>query len=336
MNPLRVVKTEIIKHLTGMSTSHIQNNLIRHDDGDHDLSFLTTLNIWRNYLPDLNDEHSNTCSNNILLYRKNDPNTIDQSLDRLKVASRDWEFQIYAADFNENENRCLIYLDRSRTYRLFIDEILNNNHYGMCNKFTEETICMELETTSDLYITEYRMQLVAQVIKNLISYSKFVLVTDSAVAKHKLYLTTKSNGTKNQNRTGWITVVCGVVLDKRLNKTSTMSTAEYLSQRHSQLYITSIHKYGSKVKDDEAFQRLMQILGNGAATFDLLEVKFTSHIRADNFSTKAFILYNSARLETLMHNFKAKIQEGYYPPLPHFDDIDLELLREEVCIKFPF
>ncbi|CAO1405054.1 unnamed protein product [Diamesa serratosioi] len=330
MNPLRVVKTEIIKHLTGKSTSHIQNNLIRHDSGDHDLSFLTTLNIWKNYLPDLNDEKSNNCSNNILLYRGIDPKTtIDQALDRLKVASRDWEFHIYAADYNENENRCLIYLDRSRTYRVFIDEILNNDHYAMCNKFTEETIYVECEPKPDFYVTEYRMQLVAQVMKNIISYSKFVLVTNPAVAKHKLYLTTKSNSAKNETRSGWVTVVCGVVLDKRTNKTSTMETSEYLNQRYSQMYLTAIHKYGKNVRDDEAFKTLMNILATGLAAIDLLEVKCTSHIRATNVSTKAFILYNSARLETLMHNFKVKIQDGYYPPLPHFDDIDLELLREE-------
>lgn len=334
MNPLRVVKNEIIKHLTRQSTSHTkQNNLIRHDSGDHDLSFLTTLNIWRNYLPELNNENSSTYSNNILLYRANDLLvTVDQALESLKIASKDWEFQIYAADFNENENRCLIYLDRSRCYRLFIDEILNNDHYGMCNKFTEETICLELETTSDLYVTEYRMQLVALVIRNLISYSKFVLVTNPDNAKHKIYLTTKSNcGRDNQDRTGWSRVVCGVVLDKKNHKASTISTAEYLSQRHAQMYLTSIHKYGVKVKDDEALKTLMQILGNGAGTFDLLEVKFTSHICADNVSSKAFILYNSARLETLIHNFIEKTEEGYYPPLPPFEEVDMDLIREEVC-----
>lgn len=333
MNPLRVVKNEIIKHLTGRSISHVQNNLIRHDSGDHDLCFLTTLNIWKNYLPELKNENSSTYSNNILFYRANDPSiTIDQALECLKIASRDWEFQIYAADYNENENKCLIYLDRSRTYRLFIDEILNNDHYGMCNKFTEETICMEVETSSDLYITEYRMQLVALVMKNLIAYSKYVLVTNSATSKHKLYLTTKSNSGKDENRNGWTRVVCGVVSDKRTRKASTMSTSEYLDQRHSQLYLTSIHKYGALVKDDDAFKKLMHILGNSAATFDLLEVKFTSNVCGDNFSSTPFLLYNSARLETLLHNFKAHSQEGYYPTLPPFEEIDMELLREEVCL----
>ncbi|CAO1390854.1 unnamed protein product [Diamesa hyperborea] len=330
MNPLRVVKTEIIKYLTGKSTSHVQNNLIRHDSGDHDLCFLTTLNNWKNYLPELEDEKSSTLSKNILLYRANDPLiTVDQALESLKLASKEWEFHIYAADYIEKENKCLIYLDRSRTYRLFIDEILNNDHYGMCNKFTEETICMEVETSSDLFITEYRMQLVALVMKNLIAYSKYVLVTNPDAAKHKLYLTTKSNSGKDENRNGWTRVVCGVVSDKRSRKASTMSTSEFLDQRHSQLYLTSIHKYGAKVKDDEAFKKLMHILGNSAATFDLLEVKFTSPICGDNFSSKPFLLYNSARLETLLHNFEEQSQEGYYPPLPPFDEIDMELLKEE-------
>lgn len=100
------------------------------------------------------------------------------------------------------------------------------------------------------------------------------------------------------------------------------------------------HKYGLRVKNERVFIDLIEKLGNYAVTVDLLEVKVTSPVGLNwnalgNGSSKgaSFILYNSARLESLMDNFDSKVQDGYYPPLPKFEDIDINLLKEEVCFK---
>lgn len=44
----------------------------------------------------------------------------------------------------------------------------------------------------------------------------------------------------------------------------------------------------------------------------------------------AFILYNSARLESLLRRFDEKVDNGDYEGLPPIDSIDFTLLDEEV------
>lgn len=84
-----------------------------------------------------------------------------------------------------------------------------------------------------------------------------------------------------------------------------------------------------------------QKLGTAIVTFDLLKIK---HFNAINFDKRmtptptikgaAFILYNVARLQTLLASFDCQIKKGFYTPLPDFEQIDFGLLKEEVRICF--
>lgn len=88
------------------------------------------------------------------------------------------------------------------------------------------------------------------------------------------------------------------------------------------------------IKDSDVIEKCQQ-LGAAIVTYDLLKVK---HFNAIDFeklmsapSGAAFILYNTARLQTLLASFDHHVQSGYYDTLPAFDDIDFSLLKEEVC-----
>lgn len=79
-------------------------------------------------------------------------------------------------------------------------------------------------------------------------------------------------------------------------------------------------------------------LGTAIVSFDLLKVK---HFNAIDFEKvmeitstvkgAAFILYNVARLQTLLASFDHQVSTGVYDPLPDFNQIDFGLLKEEVC-----
>lgn len=77
------------------------------------------------------------------------------------------------------------------------------------------------------------------------------------------------------------------------------------------------------------FLALVDRLGNYAAVLDLLEVKQSSALALKSDVQQAFILYNSARMETLMKKFESKVSQGYYETLPEVGDVDLSLLKEE-------
>ena len=59
----------------------------------------------------------------------------------------------------------------------------------------------------------------------------------------------------------------------------------------------------------------------------MVEVKHSSVLKLFQNPKQAFILYNSARIETLLTSFQRMVNENYYPEL---GEVNLELLTELV------
>lgn len=84
-----------------------------------------------------------------------------------------------------------------------------------------------------------------------------------------------------------------------------------------------------------------QKLGTAIVTFDMLKIKHYNAIDFEKMMTAttttikgaAFILYNFARLQTLLTSFDSQVSRGFYDPLPEYDNIDFGLLKEEVCAQ---
>lgn len=95
-------------------------------------------------------------------------------------------------------------------------------------------------------------------------------------------------------------------------------------------------KYGSN-KENAVIDKCRK-LGAAVVIFDLLKVKHYNAIdleklmKATSPTIKgaAFILYNVARLQTLLATFEQQVMKGFYAPLPEFDQIDFGLLKTEV------
>lgn len=100
------------------------------------------------------------------------------------------------------------------------------------------------------------------------------------------------------------------------------------------------HKYGLRVAQEKVLIDLVNELGKAAVTVDLLEVKHSSPVGLSTIvghsSSKgaAFILYNSARLETLFRTYNQKVESGYYEKLPEFNEESVCRLKEEVNFSF--
>lgn len=128
----------------------------------------------------------------------------------------------------------------------------------------------------------------------------------------------------------------GSCFDSETKKPFPLSYLEYLAKRSTDMQLIAQHKYGMRVQNEKYLRDLVETLGAAAVVVDLLEAKTSgpvylaakSNIVA-NTSSKgaAFILYNSARIETLFRVFNERVQSGYYPPLPA--TIDYALLKQE-------
>ncbi|RUS88650.1 hypothetical protein EGW08_003609 [Elysia chlorotica] len=71
----------------------------------------------------------------------------------------------------------------------------------------------------------------------------------------------------------------------------------------------------------------IDILGNACG--NPLTLENTASDRGAESRLGAFILYNTARLSTLLQKFDQAVEGGFYPALPPVDQIDWALLREE-------
>jgi hypothetical protein len=301
-----------------------------------DLCFPTNIQMWRKYL-----EHKIGDTVNILKYKRNHL-TIDEILKDLVQLSASWEVSIRSADFLND--KCVLYLDRQKLFRNLIPVILEDpEDYGKESVGDVQSVYMKLDEIGESpTVTEYRTQLVLNVLKNLLIYSRYSSMDNPEKADHHFLISSKSNKKKEDiTSEPYKLILCGVVTDpKNGNKLAEITAEEYTKKRANDVNLMAQHKYGLRVKNEKMFVDLIERLGRYAVTVDFLEVKVSSPVGLNTSSTggmgkgASFILYNSARLETLIDNFDQKVRDGYYPALPEFESIDIDLLKEEVFGDF--
>lgn len=330
MSLLYLFCDEVTKYLSRTDGNvAVLKNLIKLQEREcFDFQIPASLHIWKNYL-NLNENDVENYHDSILLYSIHSTNEGDSrvSIDVLKKESKKWTFTIENVEVKDNRWILLI-INRPSSFSRILKEILRNPNYGKAEKLETETISIESEAGDDdtSTVTQFRVHLVNNIVKNLTTYSKFVSV-DAALATHKILVTSKSNLGRNEDQTR-VLLTCGAVLDPLTKKISNMSAQEYVKQRTDEMHLMSIHKYGIRVKSDEALGNLMARLGRNVATLDFLEVKTASSMFLNPDPKQSFILYNSARIETLMKKFDKKVEEGYYETISDVE-IDTSLLKEE-------
>lgn len=308
-----------------------------HDTGDFDFSFPTSCKIWDIYLRNSNINDDKT-QDNILRFATEDYESDNEELLRkLKEISSNFIFAIETLELKNY--RCSLTLQRDQVYKNFLTNFTSS--YGKRKKTEDETVHIEVDT-GDECITQYRVNLIGKVLQNLIGFSRYFSVNDPSIAKYKILVTSKSNFPKDDERSARTKIICGTVLDPVEKKASKTSSVDYIKKRSDDMHLISIHKYGVRAKNSEEFVKLVDKLGISAVTLELLEVRPPSPLTLNPDLKQAFILYNSARLETLMEKFESKVEEGYYQPLPDIADIDTKLLKEneewnlmKILLTFP-
>lgn len=133
------------------------------------------------------------------------------------------------------EERVLIFLNRPFVFATLIEILGQGTDYGKERKTTEcvsvvRGVAFGLAEESQRTITEYRCQLIEDVLHNLIGYSRYQLVDkessdDNALVKLSVSFKScvKNNDDPHTN------VLCGVVRDGNgQHKMSFMTTAEYI------------------------------------------------------------------------------------------------------------
>lgn len=327
MNLLQVFINSLIQYLSKLNGKSTKLIKFVETGQEYDFSFPTSLKIWKNQIEGFTYNEIDTFQDNIMFYSLGRiPDKFDEVENSLKHESLNWIFHIESVKLVNN--RCYLNLSRAHAFETCLMKI--DETYGKCEKDELDTVNIEVENQGDSSVTQHRVITIANVISNLIEFSKFIQVKDPSIAKYKVFITSKSNPKKNEeSRNDRQLIICGPVLDTKDNKVSSKTAQDLIQLRMNDMHLIAIHKYGIRVKDDESFNKLVQILGENATKLDMLEVRHSSALKLSSDPKKAFILYNSARLETLIEKFHQKQNEGYYGKLPNLEDIDIKLLKEE-------
>ncbi|XP_047116480.1 DALR anticodon-binding domain-containing protein 3 isoform X3 [Schistocerca piceifrons] len=134
-------------------------------------------------------------------------------------------------------------------------------------------------------------------------------------------------------------VICGAVVNaKSRTKETDMLAKEYLRLRENDMRTAALHKYGTAVEDDVKWNSLISSLGEAAVKMELLKVKPSQTVslslesdykvsweRSSKGAT--FVLYNYARITSILKQFHEKEEKKLYPTLLTLDEIDFASLK---------
>lgn len=228
MDNLTKLIDNLYKFLTDNDKFSEKCNLIKkHSDNlnlQGDFNYSIKIHFWQKFLKSKKIEEN---IDNILNLRSPGKSK-EEVLEDLVTESQKWELQITKTVLVDD--RCLIFLERSKTIKFLLHSILTNeDSVGKQSKSEEHTISLQLQQNEIKTITELRAELVYNVTKNLIEYSQYSLSDTDESAHHKLLITTKSNFSKTEtDLIGKKKILCGVVLDSKIgSKVAEISAAEY-------------------------------------------------------------------------------------------------------------
>ncbi|KAG5680735.1 hypothetical protein PVAND_010225 [Polypedilum vanderplanki] len=335
MKLVATFKRQLLNYL--FSTSNVDDNLISFETNSKcDFTFVRNYYIWCQHLD--NEIDKDTLNNDDILFIATGKSNVNEAIEALIKESENWVFKIERVDYCEK--KYFIQLHRSTSLKIALEEA-NSFDFSNVEKDDCETISIESEEcdNGNLTITNFRLEVFESVLKNIIVHeTKYVYVNDSSIAKHKLRLSSVSNIKTNkvkeedeetEQSKQYVTVLCNSVLGTN-NKKSEESAFDYFTRRRNDMHLIAIHKYGIRAKDDQDFVKMIEKLGRAAANLDMVEVKHSHALKLNSSSKQPFILYNSARLETLLANFDEKVKEGYYEEINALAEIDVSLLSEDL------
>ncbi|XP_037026195.1 DALR anticodon-binding domain-containing protein 3 [Bradysia coprophila] len=319
---------EIFHYFINDPCKYTTNNVIKRHTKNlsefGDYSFPINTQNWAQFLPPL--QHLSV--DNIFDYRQRCDDKFESITDHIKdfvQNSRKWTLQIEQAVINDT--RCAIFLNRYSAFQLTLTTVLNNPNYGCYEgDQTYAVVRNDTDPGDKEPLTKYRCRVIQNVIVNLTKHLK-------GSTQKSLYVTHKS--TDSGAPQGSTKILVGNVTSTD-NKVLNVDATDYIQKRSVDMQLMAQHKYGLRVKNELFFQNLINSLGKAAVTIDLLEVRPSGSLKLNMSGCStgrskgaSFILYNSARIETLLKKYDHGVATKFYPETPPLDRVDLALLKEE-------
>lgn len=304
-----------------------------------DFSFPIKINAWQRYI----SQNEINVDNIFLLNRKppDEGKVLEAKKNALIECSQQWTLAISRLEIYED--MCVVFLKREKCFQTIFNSSVKD--YSM-NKNPQNPILIKLDGNDyklteleyeNLTINEFRVKIAKDIAENMMNTWTFSNKSKLNGNSNRQTILLTISGKPPQLPAAMQFIKIGPVLDPETKKLSSQKYSEYLTKRKNDMQLISQHKYGLRVKEQKFFVDLISQLGRAATIIDLAEVKVTSPVvligrNPIHNSSKgvAFILYNSARIETLYKKYHDRIENKYYPHCEFIpDNMDWHLLSEE-------
>ncbi|XP_049872755.1 DALR anticodon-binding domain-containing protein 3 [Pectinophora gossypiella] len=320
-NALEIFSGKVFEFIT--NENRIKRDLLVKKHSEHlqvlgDFSFPNTLKSWRGVLN--STRVTNECDNNLL-------KSIGKKPEVLVEESQKWVLKV--KNVKEVNDRIHLFLVRPIAIRVGLTDGLKNK-YLISQKIDEGTSKVQLDPLCEdtKCITSLRLKHLTKSIQNL-----YTLSEECGEKAPSIVVSSKSTSRSDDGQM----ILCGTVLNSKTGVKECAVTADnFIKLRQNEMTLIAQHKYGVRVSTDTKWKEFIAHLGESAVVFELLQTKPSSavkinfdHSASGSSKGAAFILYNCARLETIIKTYNDKVDEGIYPPLSDFESIDFSLLTQE-------
>ncbi|XP_017074442.1 uncharacterized protein LOC108110071 [Drosophila eugracilis] len=256
--------------------------------------------------------------------------------------SNEWIFPISEISILHKE-RYFLFFQRRPIIAYVLKSVLSpNENYGRPLKTEHSpTIYLNFQANSGATdgsqeLRQYRLQQLYNILLRLVDYSSWRLVDSNNRKKDTLCVSVEAQKCfQKEEPKDHVCIVSGPVLEPVKKTATTLTFDQYLELRSSHMRLMAMHRYGVRPTGLCGMDALMKRLGAAAVIVDLFEVRHATAVtvvRSGLGSSKgaSYILYNSARLETILRTFNNHVEDGYYNSLPPLKEIDLSVLEEDM------
>ncbi|KAK9303728.1 hypothetical protein QLX08_004719 [Tetragonisca angustula] len=307
-----------------------------------ELYFLPSLKVWKSLLKDTDkcDEKCTTILQHFLYVQNGETDKADadiaanQALQLLVSSSNNWPIKLHKY-FLEKERVCL-FLQRTPLIENSIKAVITSkNNFGKTFS-TNKIFAFKSLQDKESELTTRRLHLIQRVTEKILTLHGCEISEEHS--DYKFVFTSKSQGNVEEN---YEKCVCGVVKNTETNcKETELTYEQYVNNKIKELKALKEHKYFEAQKfNAETEEYFVENLAKAIVTFELLSVKpnrsvfIGCNIATDKNTTNTkgacFILYNAARITSIIEKYNDKRLKGEYPDLPCVNDTDFSLLNQE-------
>ncbi|XP_029173357.1 DALR anticodon-binding domain-containing protein 3 [Nylanderia fulva] len=337
---IKFVIDNIVSYLTG--DEHKNSSIIKMNDenllANGELYFLCNFKAWRSI---------STCAKNCTsilqhfihihdMTRDNiDANVTEEIFKQLILKSSNWRIRIQQCML-QRERVCL-FLNRED---IIANSIQMAVECGLAFGRTQsigKTFNLKYQSDTQSDLTSHRLRLIKNIAAKALSLHGCTLSAEENCA-NKYIFTSKSEGSIDK---GYEKYICGVVKNYETNsKEICLTWEQYVKCKINQLAELSEHKFIESERNNTEKNYFSHNLANAIVIFELMAVKPSRSIIVGNNNLQnnrsitntrgaSFVLYNTARIATIIKKYNERVSCGYYPSLPNIKNVDFSQLNEE-------